>query len=93
MPSASFRGISAAIGASGLMPLAFVATGLLFAWIGIRNVRASDAFRRDALQADAEITDVRWELVGVRLRVPGLDRVALTAAVGSHAPLHQSPLA
>jgi hypothetical protein len=50
--------------AFGLMPLAFVAMGLLFAWIGIRNVRVSDAFRRDALQADAEITDVRWELVG-----------------------------
>jgi hypothetical protein len=61
--------MSAAMEAFGLMPLAFVAVGLLFAWYGIRNVRAADAFRRDAHQAEAEITDVRWELVG-----PATDR-------------------
>jgi hypothetical protein len=50
--------------AIGLMPLAFVAAGLLFAWIGIRNVRAGDAFRSVARQTEAEITDVRWEWTG-----------------------------
>jgi hypothetical protein len=50
--------------AFGLMPLAFIAAGLLFAWYGFRNVRATGAFRRAALRTEAEITDVRWEWVG-----------------------------
>jgi hypothetical protein len=52
------------MGALSLMPLAFVAVGAFFAWYGIRNARAADAFRRAALPAQAEITDVRWEAIG-----------------------------
>jgi hypothetical protein len=47
-----------------LIPLAFVAFGVLFAVIGIRNQRAGTRFTRSADQASAEVTDLRSRAVG-----------------------------
>ncbi len=44
--------------------LAFAAMGLLFVVLGIRGWRADRRFQRVAAEADAEITDVRWETRG-----------------------------
>jgi hypothetical protein len=46
------------------MSLGFVALGLFFAYLGVRSLRAANAFDRVALPTDAEITDVRWETRG-----------------------------
>jgi hypothetical protein len=47
-----------------LMPLAFVAMGLLFAFLGVRGLTSDARLRRRGLAAEAEITDVRYEWRG-----------------------------
>ena len=47
-----------------LLPLAFVAVGVLFAVLGVRNLRAGNRFIRTAGQASGEVTDVRARSVG-----------------------------
>jgi hypothetical protein len=47
-----------------LLPLAFVAFGLFFVYLGVKTLRASATFERVAQPTEAEITDIRWETRG-----------------------------
>jgi hypothetical protein len=47
-----------------LLALAFVAVGVLFVGVGVRNLRADRRLRRRGRSADAEITDIRYEWRG-----------------------------
>jgi hypothetical protein len=47
-----------------LIPLVFVAVGVLFAVLGVRNLRAGNRFIRTAGEASGEVTDVRARSVG-----------------------------
>lgn len=42
-----------------LIPVAFVALGLLFVWIGLRNRRAVRAFKARALRSSGVVTELR----------------------------------
>jgi hypothetical protein len=59
-----------------LMPLAFVAVGVLIAALGVRGLRADARFRRSGQAAEAEITGMRHEWRGT----PG-DRSRISFAV------------
>lgn len=49
-----------------LIPLVFVAFGVLFAVLGVRNQRSNLRFTRSASQASAQVTDLRMRSIGPR---------------------------